>query len=58
MKLNVYWHGEVAYLLAIFTIWRLHTYVYDYLVWSWRAYEYCYTLNAGFVEFNWDRGGK
>jgi len=55
MELNVYWHGEVAYLLAILTIGRLHIYVYDYLVWSWRAHEYCYTLNAGFVEFNWER---
>ena len=55
MELHVFCHKEVAYLLAIFTIGRLHTYLYDYLVWSWRVHEYCYTLNAGFVEFNWER---
>ena len=55
MKVQIFWHKQVAYLLAMVTIGKLHVYVYDYAVWSYRKHEYCYTLNLGFLELNWER---
>uniref|UniRef100_A0A6M3IP91 Uncharacterized protein n=1 Tax=viral metagenome TaxID=1070528 RepID=A0A6M3IP91_9ZZZZ len=56
MQIELFRHKQVAYLRGIITIGRLHTYIYDYMCWSWRKYEHSYTLNLGFVEFNWDKG--
>jgi len=55
MKVEIFKHKSVAYLLGTITIGRLHTYIYNYLCFSWRKYEYSYTLNLGYFEFNWDR---
>ena len=56
MNIELHRLKGVAYLLGLITIGRLHVYIYDYMCWSWRNLEYCYTLNFGFVEFNWDKG--
>jgi hypothetical protein len=55
-SIKIFWHKEVAYLLAMLTFRRLHIYIYDYTNWSLRRHEYCYTLNLGYIEFNWDNG--
>tara|TARA_Y100000310_G_scaffold90657_1_gene87952 strand:- start:1026 stop:1199 length:174 start_codon:yes stop_codon:yes gene_type:complete len=55
MSIRVFWHREIAYLLAMVTVGKLHIYVYDYICWSFRKHNYCYTLNIGYTELNWER---